>query len=118
MTIEDIREFKKNAVAILEKDTQYATARAVEEAFMALACLGQYMWERDIAISQLKELGLSLGQKVNHVKELIEKNKAKNLVNYDNCRNKTVSMRCPTCFESVGASCWKYCPECGQRLKR
>ena len=64
MTIEDIREYKNNAVEILRKHDQYATAKAVEEAFMALACLGQYMWERDVAISQLEELGLSLGQKV------------------------------------------------------
>ena len=67
MTIEDIKEYKKNAVTILEKNTQYATARAVEEAFTALACLGQYKWERDIAIGQLEELGLSLGQKIDGV---------------------------------------------------
>lgn len=67
MTIEDIREYKNNAVEILRKHDQYATAKAVEEAFMSLACLGQYMWERDVAISQLEELGLSLGQKVDGV---------------------------------------------------
>ena len=72
MTSEDIREYKKNAVEILRKHDQYATAKAVEEAFMALACLGQYMWERDVAISQLEELGLSLGQGVDHVKNAIE----------------------------------------------
>ena len=66
-TIEDIREYKKNAVEILRKHDQYATAKAVEEAFASLACLGQYMWERDVAISQLEELGLSLGQKVDGV---------------------------------------------------
>ena len=67
MKPEDINEFKKNAVTILEKNSQYATARAVEEAFIALACLGQFMWERDIALSQLEELGLSLGQNINGV---------------------------------------------------
>lgn len=67
MTIEDIREYKKNAVEILRKHDQYATAKAVEEAFMSLACLGQYMWERDVAISQLEELGLSFGQKIDGV---------------------------------------------------
>ena len=68
MTIEDIREYKKNAVEILRKHDQYATAKAVEEAFMSLACLEQHMWERDVAISQLNELGLSLGQNVDNVK--------------------------------------------------
>lgn len=67
MTIEDIREFKKNAVNVLEKNTQFATARAVEQAFDALACLEQYRWERDVAISQLEELGLSFGRKIDGV---------------------------------------------------
>lgn len=62
MTIEDIQEFKNNAVKILERNTQYATANAVKIAFSALVVLDQIRWERDIAIEQLAELGLSLGQ--------------------------------------------------------
>lgn len=62
MTIEDIQEFKNNAVKILERNTQYATANAVKQAFSALVILNQIRWERDIAIEQLAELGLSLGQ--------------------------------------------------------
>lgn len=62
MTIEDIQEFKNNAVKILERNTQYATANAVKQAFSALVILNQIRWERDIAIAQLAELGLSLGQ--------------------------------------------------------
>lgn len=62
MTIEDIQEFKNNAVKILERNTQYATANAVKQAFSALVILDQVRWERDIAIEQLAELGLSLGQ--------------------------------------------------------
>ena len=62
MTIEDIQEFKNNAVKILERNTQYATANAVKQAFSALVVLDQIRWERDIAIEQLSELGLSLGQ--------------------------------------------------------
>ena len=67
MTNEDIKKYKNNAVTILEKNCQYATARAVEEAFTSLVCLGQYMWERDVAISQLEELGISFGEKVDGV---------------------------------------------------
>ena len=67
MTIEDIREFRENAISILKKNSQYATANAVEQAFSAMICLGQYVWERDVAISQLEELGLSFGQKVDGV---------------------------------------------------
>ena len=62
MTIEDINEFKKNAVTILKRNTQYATANAVEQAFSAMICLGQYVWERDVAISQLENLGFQFGQ--------------------------------------------------------
>ena len=62
MTIEDIQEFKNNAVKILERNTQYATANAVKIAFSALVALEQIRWERDIAIEQLAELGLGLGQ--------------------------------------------------------
>lgn len=36
MTIEDIKEFKRNAIEVLEKNTQYATARVTEEAFNLL----------------------------------------------------------------------------------
>lgn len=112
MTIEDIREYKKNAVEILRKHDQYATAKAVEEAFMALACLGQYMWERDVAISQLEELGLSLGQKVDHIKEAVEKSismKPKEVKGeYD-----ILKSTCPRCGNDLLSD---YCIECGQKL--
>ena len=96
MTIEDIREYKKNAVEILRKHDQYATAKAVEEAFMSLACLGQYMWERDVAISQLEELGLSLGQKVDGMKVININKLAKNIEN-----KMTYMCGCRNCIETV-----------------
>lgn len=33
MTIEDMKEYKRNAVKILEKNSQYATAKAAGKAF-------------------------------------------------------------------------------------
>lgn len=36
MTVDDIKEYKKNAVEILRKNSQYATAKATEEAFDTL----------------------------------------------------------------------------------
>lgn len=33
MSIEDMKEYKRNAIEILKKNTQYATAKATEEAF-------------------------------------------------------------------------------------
>lgn len=42
MTIEDIKEYKRNAIEILEKNSQYATAKAAEEAFDLL------IWQEEI----------------------------------------------------------------------
>ena len=67
MTIEDIREYNKNAADILKKNNQYATAKAVEQAFASLIVLEQIRWERNIAIEQLKELGISFGEKIDGV---------------------------------------------------
>lgn len=36
MTIEDIEEYKRNAIKILRKNSQYATAKATEKAFDTL----------------------------------------------------------------------------------
>ena len=60
---EDIIEFEKNAVKILEDNSQYATARAVERAFMALGCVEQFRWERNIALEMLEDLGLGFAEK-------------------------------------------------------
>lgn len=67
MKIEDIIEFERNAIEILKKNSQYATAKAVEVAFSALIALEQIRWERDMAIGQLKELGISFGQEIDGV---------------------------------------------------
>lgn len=67
MTIEEIIKFKENARTILRYHGHYDTANAVEQAFDALACIDQYRWERDIVVSQLEELGLSFGQKIDGV---------------------------------------------------
>jgi hypothetical protein len=67
MTYEDIEEYRKNADEILKKESRYATAKAVDRAFDALVCVQQFKWERDIALEQLEELGLSFGQKIEGV---------------------------------------------------
>ena len=80
MTIEDIVEYRKNAIKRLENDGQYATATAVDKAFSALIALDQIRWERDIAIEQLEELGLSLGQKIDGV--YLSKEEYEKLIEY------------------------------------
>ena len=67
MSAEDMEYYEKNAVGILEQHTQYATARAVERAFDALWCVGQFKWERDVAIEMLEELGLGFAEKIDGV---------------------------------------------------
>lgn len=42
MTIEDIKECKRNAIEILRKNSQYATAKVTEEAFDLL------IWQEEI----------------------------------------------------------------------
>ena len=64
MTIEEIRELRKYAVEILKKQDKYGTANAVDMAFSSMIALDQIKWERDIAIEQLKELGISFGEKI------------------------------------------------------
>ena len=49
-----------------------AEIELLDKAAMFWNVYEQIVWERDIAISQLEELGLSLGEKVDHVKELID----------------------------------------------
>lgn len=64
MTIEDIQEYRQNAIDILKRNDQFATAKAIDYAFSSLIVLEQIKWERDIALEQLEELGYSFGEKV------------------------------------------------------
>ena len=48
MTVENIKEYKRNAIKILRKNSQYATAKATEEAFNLLLWFEetrQKLWE-------------------------------------------------------------------------
>ena len=67
MTNEDIAEYRKNAVELLKKNSQYATAKAVDLAFSALIVLDQYKWERDVVLEQLEDISVGFGQKMDGV---------------------------------------------------
>ena len=67
ITHEDYEAYKENAIKVLEDNGQYATAEAVKHAFSAWGCIGQYRWERDIALEMLEELGLGFAQKIDGV---------------------------------------------------
>ena len=92
---------------------------AMKVAISALGAIGQYKWELDVAISQLEELGLSLGQKVDHVKEAIDKQVIKDVIaeKYFYGEN----YYCPCCRNYLGADHnnlkdVKYCDKCGQKI--
>lgn len=88
------------------------------ENMTTLRLIEQLKFERDLAVSQLQSLGLQLGQKTDHVKEVIAKQEPKPpkigwaLVLHD---VKQIDCRCPACGESVWKK-QKHCDECGQRI--
>ena len=49
----------------------------------------------------------------NFVNKAVRKQIAKKVVYHDNCGNKSVSERCPMCFEVASGD---YCEFCGQKL--
>ena len=89
---------------------KYACIGTVEELQRAKqmeAVYGQVKWERDIAISQLEEIGISLGQKMDDIKALKEKSEPMKPA-YQGEHEK-----CPTC----GSFCIDvYCAKCGQAI--
>ena len=83
-TINTLNQLKKyinmnrlNDIKTLEEDdNRYSIA--INNAISGLKTVEQYKWERDIAISQLNELGIGLGENVDHIKKMINKtNKTK-----------------------------------------
>lgn len=50
-------------------------AKVINEVFTKAIALDQITWERNIAISQLNEIGLEFGEKTDRIKELIEDGK-------------------------------------------
>lgn len=48
------------------------TKKAIDHAINCVGAIEQIKWERDIAISQLNELGLELGQKTDEVQRAIQ----------------------------------------------
>lgn len=68
MNNEEAKKILQRDLAILIENKSLPDGiEAMKVAISALGAIEQYKWERDVAISQLEELGLSLGQKVDHV---------------------------------------------------
>lgn len=71
----------------------------------------QVMWERDIAITQLKELGYGLGEKPKTGRwiKVIDK--------IDSLGNKTWHYKCDKCGASRPPLFDRYCPYCGANMQ-
>ena len=68
MTNQEAKKILERDLSILiENKTLPDGIEAMKVAISALGAIEQFRWERDIAIGQLEELGLSLGQKIDGV---------------------------------------------------
>ncbi len=108
------------AIEDLKKLQQYQAIGTVEEIKEVLQIISEGQNDVD-------ESGISVGllhilleyakyKKIGTVEECraaMEKHKEKKLVYYDNCSNKALTSRCPSCFELVTG---KYCEYCGQAI--
>lgn len=66
---EELKQFKELCEEIKRVMTiTDAENKLLDKAAMFWSVYEQIKWERDIAISQLEELGLSLGEKIDHIK--------------------------------------------------
>ena len=75
MTTQEAKKIIQAYCSMHQAEFDLQTDNAFGLAICALGALDQIRWERDIAIQQLEELGLSFGEKVDHIKEIIERQK-------------------------------------------
>ena len=88
---------------MLDELLQYRKIGTVEECQQAMEkaksldmYVKQAIWERDVAIQQLEEVGVSLGEKMDSVKEAVEKQKPK-APDYEGCY-------CSECVKKIRGS--------------
>lgn len=91
-------------------------------AISALGAVEQFIWERDVAVGQLNELGLELGQKTDHVKEVIKKQEPLELKVIQDETFGDFTLVCPRCenpymFNPYTRKIYECCHKCGQRIK-
>lgn len=118
MSDEEIFSGYDMAIQALEEIQQYRAIGTVDELKRAKAMenvYGQIKWERDVAISQLEEIGVGLGQKMEELKALKEKSTPKKLTVTTMTKYHHLHAQCPVCECGV-SSRWSYCQGCGQKL--
>ncbi len=113
-----LKDTRKKLEIELEQYRSLGTVEELRELVAKGKSYGQVAWERDIAISQLEEIGCSLGEKMDEVKDLREKQRAKKPIvikPYKGAIYYLVRYLCPSCNEllSINHRC---CPQCGQAI--
>ena len=73
----------------------------------------QVKWERDVAISQLEDIGCGLGRKMDDVKAAMEKQKEKKPIEKE--LYNIPYYICPVCHSRLMDKQF-YCDECGQKI--
>ena len=93
----------EEAIKAIKEIQQYREIGTVEECQQAMEkaksldmYVKQVIWERDVAIQQLEEVGVSLGEKMDSVKEAVEKQKPK-APDYEGCY-------CSECVKKIRGS--------------
>lgn len=94
-------------------ESQFDYIDEIEMAIMALGAIDQIIAERDIAESQLKEIGVSLGEKMDWVKVALEKQtekKPKDRVSVVPTIETVPVVRCKDCiYYETGKDYLPYC---------
>lgn len=112
---------KKKLDEILNEITQNQSPE-VAEAIVTLIHKGlasdQVAWEKYVAVSQLAELGVKFGEKVDKYKAALQKTMVSENVKYTVCDTEwglDARYVCPECLQPVEKE-HKFCPHCGKAL--
>ena len=94
---------------------------ALKMAIQSLSVTDQIRWERDVAIEQLREIGLELGAKMDNVKKALEKQipkKPSEVYEIEDGTFYRLDYMCTACNSATYGQPYrpKYCKHCGQAL--
>ena len=113
MIQEAIRHYEYGISHDIFKEPVATYAELAIDALKKLFVYEQVKWERDVAISQLEDIGCGLGRKMDDIKEAIEKQKAKKPIEKE--LYNIPYYICPVCHSRLMDKQF-YCDECGQAI--